>query len=269
MRCSPLIWVLWVGMSAGCSSEPVVQATVRDVWGHLIPGAVIRVGTDQLVTGDDGRVDLPVWTGEKTIHVGRKGYIPQSVSHAIPAGSDASIPGLDVSLYRKPDPRDELFIVGHKDYVRLDPRSVERKIVDPAIDDEYIGLRLPPTSRIAKAPSTRTVELVWASTNELSVVKQKKPRIRKLEYVDSVECSGASQMMSCEVGLHLPGEGEPLGRVELLGTEHEYYFHVYRVELPVEKGNYALYFDELFETTGNDFRDLSKELRQAYPFQVR
>ena len=83
------------------------------------------------------------------------------------------------------------------------------------------------------------------------------------------ECVGIHEQQTCEVGLHVPVEGESLGRLDLLGNERDFYFHVFRIPGPVEKGNYVLYFDELLESTGSEFTDLSEELRLAYPFMVR
>jgi hypothetical protein len=262
-----LIWILSMGL--GCSSEPMVSATVRDIWGHLIPGAAIRVGNSQVVTGEDGRVDIPAWTGAMEVHIGRDGYIPTSTSHSVPEGEDVVIPVLDVSLYRKPDPRDEIFLVGHRDYERVDSRSIERKVVSKSVGQEFIGIRMPSTDTAPKVPHMRDVELVWASKNSSGLVQQQKPRVRLLEWMAETECVGTHGTQICEVGLHVPVKGDSLGSLDLLGNERDFYFHVYRIPGPVEKGNYVLYFDEVLESTGSDFTDLSEELRQAYPFMVR
>jgi len=253
---------------AGCSGDPTVKATVRDVWGHLISGATLRIGNDQVVTGEDGRVEIPAWSGERTVHVGREGYIPNSLSHTVPEGKDAVIPALDVSLYRKPEVG-EIYLVGHNDYERVDSREVERKVLSKAVGTELLGIRMPPTERVPKVPHMRDVEVVWTAAHDQSVVEQQKPRIKRLEWVDEVECTGTLGLEQCEVALHVPVGDSPLGQLEVLGSERDQYFHVFRVPGPLESGNYALYFEEVLDLSGPDYTDLNEALRKAYPFIVR
>jgi hypothetical protein len=266
---TPLIPTLLILLSqAGCSGDSTVKATVRDVWGHIISGATLRIGNDQVITGADGRVEIPSWSGERTIHVGREGYIPTSLSHTVPVGEDVVIPALDVSLYRKPEVG-EIYLIGHNDYERMDSRAVERKVLSKAVGTELLGIRMPPTERVPKVPQKRDVELVWSAAHDHSVVEQQKPRVKRLDWVEEIECTGTLGLEQCEVALHVPQGESPLGQLELLGSERDQYFHVFRVPGPLASGNYALYFEEVLDLSGTDYTDLNETLRKVYPFIVR
>lgn len=250
----------------GCRADPVVLASVQDRWGNTISGASIRVTGTQFVTGSNGQVQIPAWSGETTAYVGREGYLPATVTHTVPDGEDVVIPSLDVQLYRKPDPRDDIYLIGERDYERIDSREVLQVRVGSSVGDDIVGLRM--SRNVPTVTANREIEIVWASTHDLHMIQQQNPRVRRLEYVESIMCGGLHGGTPCEVDLHVV-DGLTLGRYELLGTEQDTNFYIYRVEEDIERGNYVLYLDEILERSGDELVALSPQLRIAYPFMIR
>lgn len=270
-RYSSLLLSLVTSASLGCNRTPSVEATVRDLWGNRIPGATIRLETEQFVTNDKGQTKIPVWAGEKSLTVSRSGYFSTDVTHSGDEREDGSLAALDVRLYPELSHEKDIFLVGDSDYERLDARPVQRRVLDPAGNEEVLGLQMPGVNRADQVQQMQGVELVWASSLDFSTMKKSRPSVRMMRFVEEAECGQHYGADTCRIELHLPeGQSAP-GTLVLLGESEtgDGYAYLYRLNGTIEKGWYALDFNHLFESSGAQLSALPAEHQQAFPFLVK
>lgn len=254
----------------GCNPvADTLEGQVVDVWGNPIEGATVMVvgGSEQQLTGADGRYSLPRTEGTLVVKTGKRGYVQDHREVVVAPGEPAHGPLFE--LYKKPD-ETGLFAVGAADYVPLEARPV-RQVGNQL--RQFIGL----ADLGDVVLETRTPRFLYHNDKmRHDQIVRLGLQLRTLRFVGEEKVPGLQGEATVAVNLYVDDGGVAIDLLPL-GSRSDYLI-VPREELEPGR-SYALQTQGLLTggpgasaggAGGNaGFATLPEELRIAFPFTIR
>jgi hypothetical protein len=247
----------------GCGTEPTMTGTVTDVWDKPLPGATITIeGVADLATsGEGGSFTLPVLEGKKRIKAGAEGYVHVQETFVFPQGENSTVamPDVKLTLYPAPE-KPGLYLVNTQAYSPLVGQSIDTTGTEL---NAYTGLEDPGKVKVSAKPRQR---LVYRAPLEPSEIARMGLELHRLEFVQDTTVAGAMGEQNVKVNRFVAKEQIEFDLKQL--ASDDCYLIVTRGKL--EPGYYAFHTEGLLTSNDVDALDKTpKELRKAYPFQVK
>jgi hypothetical protein len=251
-------------MLVACNSTPdTLEGQVVDVWGNPVEGATVMVlgGSEQQLTGSDGRYVLPRIEGSIVVKTGRKGFVQAQREVVVEPGQPAEAPLFE--LYPKPE-EIGFFAVGAAGYKKLEARPVGQ--VGNALK-QFLGLADPGEVVL----ETRRPRILYHNDKmRHDQIVRLGLQLRALRFVGEEQVPVLQGEATVSVNLYVDDGGVPI-TLEALGSRSDYLI-VPKEDLEPGR-SYALQTQGLLTGgPGGDtasFTALPEELRIAFPFTLR
>jgi hypothetical protein len=253
------LFLLIVGLTA-CSDPPAHKGTVTDRWGKPIAGVTVGFSGSalQLVSGPDGRFDIPVQAGDIKVRAGKPGFIKQTVGLASPASGAEPSP-IRFALYPNPE-KSGFYAVGSTAYTPLESKSVKTVGTDIRAFHGLVDVGK------ARVRGKKPAEFVFSSEARRSELKQLGLQLHKLSFLEHDALPGVLGETEVKLNLWISGETVPFDLVGL-ETKNDY---TIRTRETLEPGVYAFHTQGILTSKDPVALDkLPPEMRVAFPFEVR
>lgn len=253
---------LFAGLVLVSCRGPTVEGSVVDPWGHALEDVTVIVEgvTEEQLTNEAGRFEIETERGAVlNMLAGREGYIKGTTSVRVPRGEDAPVPEPVIVLY--PDPEEPgFYVVGESGYVRLDEEAVRT-----------VGTELTSFTGVADAegggvPAQGQLRVVFATNLRRADISRLDLRLSRLEFVERQPIKDVYGETEVTVNLWVARESVPFELTGLASATD--YLLTSREPLPT--GAYAFHIQGvLTDPDVHHLERLPKEMRVAYPFEVR
>ena len=247
--------------SLGCSSSSIVEGTVTDIWGNPLANASITkyssIFSSKKLTDENGDFQFLSYNGEHNFTVSIDDYITEEISFDH-QGEDKSSPDpLQIELYPVP-PERGVFAISEENYAQLEMRT-----------PKAIGTHLEEIQGIQnigniKLPSTDNAAFIFYIGNDLEWedIKQIKLKLHQLKFIEKKGYTVLEGNSEDEILMYSATGSRQSFDFEQLDDE------IYKITTKnLAPGKYAFHiYDAL---TAEDLQKIPKDVRRAYPFQLK
>ncbi len=255
--CLPVLLLLL----AACGEPPRVQGTVRDVFGHPIPGATVLSDRAyaRATTDAQGRflLELPE-AGPVRLLAGAPGYVRDVMALEVPA--EGAVPSAEFHLWALPEVFG-FFGQGHGSLVRLEAARVQALGSDLR---EIHGVRDLTRNRL---PASRDpARLLFHSSRSEAELRQMEIRLHRLRYLERTTLPGPLGEQEVATAFWVPEGDVPF---TLQGMQADNVFLLV-TDTPLEAGSYAVEFQGVLrDTEPGSLARFPTEMQVVYPFEVK
>ncbi len=246
-------------MIAGCSTAPVLEGKVVDIWGQPIEGATVMVvgQRERPMTDGEGRYRIARVVGRYEIKAGRNGYIQDHTEFEVTAAGDQLAPTFE--LYPKPDDAGFYAVTTgqYRELVHQPVRSVGTSLKSFRGIESFGELRV----------ETTRPQIVFHTDLRHDEIIRLGLELHRLDYVRKAELKSPLAATEVSVNLYVDGGRIP---IDLQPMKSSTDYMITTTE-PVEPGIYAFQTQDLLSAGGaaDRFQQIPEELRVVFPFEVR
>ena len=257
--------VFLISFLIGCSEDPTISGTVKDIWNNPVEGVSVMmegVSEDQKTdaSGSFTFVIPEEKEGKLRFRANHADYLydVEMVSYSKDLEEEA-IPSVNFNLYPKPDSKG-FFGIGAQQYVPLASEKTHR-----------VATKLESYQGLAEVGSTlfinRSPKFVFHTTLRAEDIKRIDLHLYQLGFKEKEELKGVLGETSIEIDLWLPKEVPIEFTIKSLDQDEMY---LLELNQDLAKGLYAFATREVLggSTPGKD-PALPSELQVAYPFEVK
>lgn len=241
-----------------CSTQPLVEGTVQDIWNKPIEGAqVLMENVEQPnITNSSGFFSFPIIDGKNMrFRATKEGFVPA-------VGEVSAIPkeGAKIQLSMYPTVESNGFwLVDTDKYTPLSPSGVEKK----GAENKYILGVYDVGSVSINQPRP---SFVFRSTLRKEQLAQIDLEIHKLIFVDSTKFNSLTGLQDVEIDLWVP-ETQAKFVIKDLGAQDHF---LIEISNPLPQGVYAFHSHSILNPQKNvDTSYLPKELMKVFPFEIK
>lgn len=242
-----------------CDQPTEIKGRVVDIWNNPVEGATVVGAGERPLTDAYGVYSLgQLSPGTYEMKAGKDGYVQESASFELKEGDKV---GPTFRLYQKPE-ADGFYAVTVGDYRKIEASTVQS--IGHASDAIY-GIA-PPSDRIFVEGTD--LEVVYRIDLSMPQIKSLGLKLRKLEFVESVQMSTVAGGTKTEVPVNLfVGRGE--APIEITPLNSKDYYAIKSKE-KLEPGVYAFESQDLLSPQNEDaWNRIPPKVRTVYPFTVK
>jgi hypothetical protein len=245
---------------SGCDDPVVHKGQVTDRWGKPLAAVTIAIeGESKQITSDDGGVfAVPASANVMRIRAGKGGYINQSVTVPAHRGDDDPS-AVAIKLYPDPE-RPGFYAVKATTYAQVDSRIVK------TLGTDLRAVNGMPDIGDVRLRGAKPLEFVFSTEARRSELKQLDLQLHRLKFLEHEAVPGVLGNTDVTINLWVADTVESF---DLTGLEtDDDYVIMTRVKL--KPGMYAFHTQGTLTSKDPTALDkLPKEMRVAYPFEVR
>jgi hypothetical protein len=249
----------------GCSEDPTIGGTVKDIWNKPVEGVSIMMEgvSEEQVSNSSGSFSFIIPQGkEGTLRFrathNKYLYDVEMVSYSKDAEIEET-PSVDFSLYPKPDNKG-FFGIGSQQYLPLSGKKTRR--VATKLESYYGLADVGSTLIISRSP-----KFVFHTTLRKEEIKQIDLHLYQLNFKEKEVLKGILGETAVEIDLWIPKEMPIDFSIKSLDQD-EMFLLEFNEDLA--EGLYAFSTrDVLGEHTPGKETTLPKELQVAYPFEIK
>jgi len=251
---------LVLGGLSGCEDPQAHRGEVTDRWGKPISGVTIIIEGDvkQLTSASNGIFALPVQDGGVRLKAGKPGFIKRSVTVPAHRGDDVPAP-VKIALY--PDPEKVgFYAVTSTTYAPVASRVVK------TLGTDLRAVNGMPDIGDVRLRGAKPLEFVFSTEARRSELRQLDLQLHRLKFLEHDAVPAVLGSTEVKINLWVADGAVPF---DLSGLEtDDDYVLMTRAKLP--PGMYAFHTQGTLTSKDPTALDkLPKELRVAYPFEVR
>ena len=241
-----------------CSTQPLVEGTVHDIWNNPIEGAeVLMENVDQPnTTNSAGAFSFPITEGKTMrFRASKEGFVPVVGETSAATGEGAKI---SLSMYPTVE-SNGFWLINTDKYTPLPASNVDKK---GAENQHILGVYdVGSVSINQPRPS-----FVFRSTLRKEQLAQIDLEIHKLTFVDSTKFNSLTGLQDVEIDLWVP-ETQAKFVIKDLGAQDHF---LIEISDPLPQGVYAFHSYSILNPQKNvDTSSLPKELMKVFPFEIK
>ena len=246
----------------GCSTDPVINGTVLDIWNNPIDGAQIRIEgiSEEPTSNSNGEFSVALEDFSKQevrLRASRDGYIYDV--EIVVLDTEEEIPAVTFNLYPEPTERG-FYAIGETQYHPLKEQattSVATKL------EAYNGINDIGSIRLQKQDPS----FVLYSTLRKEQLRQIDLLLHELEFKEKEEMKGVLGETAVEIDLWIAKGNQFPFVVRPLGPD---YMYLIEFKENLNKGVYAFHSGKYLTRVDPRKRDVRpEEFQVAYPFEVK
>jgi len=244
----------------GCEDPPAHKGHVTDRWGKPLSDVTIAIEGSVQQISSDGSGAFVLSTSDNAIRVraGKAGYINRSVTVPAHVGDDNPAP-VKIQLYPDPE-KPGFYAVKAMEYAQVDARVVK------TVGTDLRAVNGMPDIGDVRLRGEKPLEFVFSTAARRSELKQLDLQLHRLKFLENEAVPGVLGAQEVKINLWVADGVVPFDLTGL-ETDDDY---VLMTRAKLEPGMYAFHTQGTITSKDPTALDkLPKEMRVAYPFEVR